>query len=369
MKKTTLFLIFCIALSFAGHAQYLQDFTTAPVGWVSYKGTVTSDPSKWEHYAAGGYMVVSPSDAPTEDWLVTPTAPISATNSKLVFDQTDILAADNKSVLTIRVAEYVDDNTQTDHASFTTVDTQTELEVSNGANGTFSQHAVDLSAYEGKTIYIAFVWQQTQATGDALAIDNVNLIDKNLVAPNAPTTPTPAHNSTNVDLDESNSYSTVLSWVPATTGGTPAIYDLYFSENGADIAYVGSVPETQVAITLNYNSTYNWIVVARNAAGDSSANYSIWTFSTETNPSLSTEEHELNPISVYPNPVVDIINISANTGVDHVEIVNSLGQQVLSLNGNQVFNNKIDLSHLNKGLYLITIKSDNKAKTLKFVKQ
>ncbi|OBQ54184.1 T9SS type A sorting domain-containing protein [Tamlana sp. s12] len=369
MKKTTLLLTLCIAFSFAANAQYLQDFTNPPAGWVSYKGTVTSEQSKWEHYAEGGYMVVSPSDAPTQDWLVTPTAPITATNSKLVFDQTDILAADNKSVLTIRVAEYVDANTQYDHAAFTTVDTQTELEVTNGANGRFSQHAVDLTAYEGKTIYIAFVWEQTQAVGDALAIDNVDLIDKSLTAPNAVINPTPAHNSTNIDLDENNGDSAVLAWEPATTGGAPTSYDIYFSENGSELAYLGSLAETTVAITLNYNSTYNWVVVARNGAGNSGANATVWTFTTETDPSLSTEEHDINAISVYPNPVTDVINIKANTVIDHVEIVNSLGQQVLTLNGGQVFDNRIDLSHLNKGLYLITIKSDNKAKTLKFVKE
>ena len=73
--------------------------------------------------------------------------------------------------------------------------------------------------------------------------------------------------------------------------------------------------------------------------------------------------------SIFPNPVVDMLNIDGNAPIDSIEIVNQLGQSVLEVEGNSVFNNQINLSKLNTGIYFVKVKSDSKIQTLQILKK
>ena len=85
--------------------------------------------------------------------------------------------------------------------------------------------------------------------------------------------------------------------------------------------------------------------------------------------SLSTEDNELKIASVYPNPIKDIVTIETNTTIDGVSIINQLGQQVLTFNKSQIFNNKVDLNSITKGLYFMNIKTENKTQSIKIIKE
>ena len=66
-----------------------------------------------------------------------------------------------------------------------------------------------------------------------------------------------------------------------------------------------------------------------------------------------------------PNPANDFVVLrSASAPINSIVVHNLLGQEVLSLNGfdQQEFN--LDISHLNSGVYMITI---NNLQTLKLV--
>jgi hypothetical protein len=80
--------------------------------------------------------------------------------------------------------------------------------------------------------------------------------------------------------------------------------------------------------------------------------------------SLSNKEILTNDLKVYPNPVAHTIFISGDLGEFSIQIYNALGQEVLSRKNSM----NIDVEHLNKGLYFITISEKNKRTTLKFVK-
>ena len=84
---------------------------------------------------------------------------------------------------------------------------------------------------------------------------------------------------------------------------------------------------------------------------------------------LSIEDFILNDFLVYPNPSKDYINVllpksSANASV---AIYDLFGKQVYRLNA---FNNqKLNVTNLNNGIYLLKVLSLGKTKTKLFVKQ
>lgn len=102
--------------------------------------------------------------------------------------------------------------------------------------------------------------------------------------------------------------------------------------------------------------------------------YSTWTIIADNNPyyfsetcALNTTQFSKNEISIYPNPVVDVLKFSSNLPkIQSIKVFDALGRSVLT---NTVLNsNEIDLQHLEPGFYLITFKSSNGTQTRKFIK-
>lgn len=71
-----------------------------------------------------------------------------------------------------------------------------------------------------------------------------------------------------------------------------------------------------------------------------------------------------NAISVYPNPVVDELNISLNAANSKISIYNALGQKLMEkvANGNLA---KVNVANLAKGVYFVKV---NDGASLKFIK-
>ena len=74
----------------------------------------------------------------------------------------------------------------------------------------------------------------------------------------------------------------------------------------------------------------------------------------QTNP-LSIAENILNDIKVYPNPAKNSINVSSNEKIDFLELYSILGKLILT---EDKTTNKLDVSGLNTGVYLLTIYSE-----------
>ena len=87
-----------------------------------------------------------------------------------------------------------------------------------------------------------------------------------------------------------------------------------------------------------------------------------------TSPNNINEIEANDILSVYPNPVNDILNVFINTDVEvNLNIYNSLGQKVYSINS---WNNhlEIDWSEFPKGVYLIQSTSDQIKSSTRFIK-
>ncbi|MCL6294642.1 S8 family serine peptidase [Jejuia spongiicola] len=76
-----------------------------------------------------------------------------------------------------------------------------------------------------------------------------------------------------------------------------------------------------------------------------------------------------NTISIYPNPAKTFVYVKVPINENKLTITffNVLGKQVLQRSINST-NNQIDISALSKGIYIINAKSNNKAKSFKFIK-
>ena len=79
-------------------------------------------------------------------------------------------------------------------------------------------------------------------------------------------------------------------------------------------------------------------------------------------------DNELLNVSMYPNPTVDRLNISASNTIKNASIFNILGKKVMSLEINKN-SESIDVSSLASGIYLIKYSIDNAIGTAKFIKQ
>ena len=87
--------------------------------------------------------------------------------------------------------------------------------------------------------------------------------------------------------------------------------------------------------------------------------------------SLSVSELELNEtISIYPNPTTDNIKVNLPNSMDKatVTVFNVLGKKVITQEMSAT-NNKIKISHLNSGIYLLKFTNRNVSQTLKLVKE
>ncbi|RQP14481.1 MAG: T9SS C-terminal target domain-containing protein [Chryseobacterium sp.] len=80
----------------------------------------------------------------------------------------------------------------------------------------------------------------------------------------------------------------------------------------------------------------------------------------------TTEVAKTAGLAVYPNPVADILNVATTGKPSTVEVFNASGQKVWSQNNDT---KQIDLSHLAKGVYLLTATVDGKKQSTKFIKE
>ena len=80
---------------------------------------------------------------------------------------------------------------------------------------------------------------------------------------------------------------------------------------------------------------------------------------------LSIDTNKLEKIKIFPNPVNNTLNINSQLFSD-ISIFNTLGQSISNFTVN---NNRIDVSFLNPGIYLIEFKTETSCKILKFIKQ
>jgi hypothetical protein len=250
----------------------------------------------------------------------------------------------------------------------------------------YGEQIIDITSFVGTSTTAHVRFRYTGDYAYYYAIDNVTVQQPTGSAPGACTTPNPLDEATDVVINQytSPSTGTTYKWVEvgfaAGTGDAATSYDVTYSlnsdlsgeENLVDTDYVnvdnnGSLWGTTAAEGWQANTTYYWKVTANNTAG--STDSPIWSFTTGAADPLGVDGFTIEALSVSPNPVKDMITINSPVGFDSVEVFNQLGQLVLKSSSDLMNNNRLDLSALNPGMYLMQINADNKSKTVKIIKE
>jgi hypothetical protein len=129
---------------------------------------------------------------------------------------------------------------------------------------------------------------------------------------------------------------------------------IWYATNANALAGSNPLPSTTVLVNL---TTY----YAVNVVGSCRSN----PLAVAVSITLNTDEYSKISLVLYPNPVIDVLNIDTIAEIKLVEIYNIQGQKVKSTNQKQ-----INVSDLANAMYLIKIQdSDNRITLKKFVKK
>lgn len=79
-----------------------------------------------------------------------------------------------------------------------------------------------------------------------------------------------------------------------------------------------------------------------------------------------SETNKSREINIYPNPVLDILNISGSLLDADFKIYNAAGQKIKA---GKVSGNSVQVQQLTRGIYFIEIKQGEKSNRLKFIKK
>lgn len=140
------------------------------------------------------------------------------------------------------------------------------------------------------------------------------------------------------------------------------------------IADNSNITETKHSVSnLESNTKYYWRVNAINQDGDSDFS-EVWSFTTikaETTNSVNIADFEGETYKIYPNPAKEVLYIESVDRflIDKIELYDVNANLVLSFTPTQQNLQKLDLSNLTSGVYIIKLQKDKDTKFLRFVKE
>lgn len=287
MKKILLIASF-LAIPFLGNSQIFQEnfdgngpgfaaWTLIDVDGLIHDPAVTDfDAGAWIRKNRGGpipnyggpdndFAAMSSSwyapPGTSNDWLISPQITLPAGNAFLQWDSKaqDLTFKDGYKVML------------SPNGGNTVADFTVQLFTIPAENSAWTTRTVNLDAYKGTTVRIAFVNNSTDMF--VLLVDNISVNLQPTAPPNCPTLVAPANGATGI-----NYYVPVpLSWA-ASTGASS--YDVYLGTSPNPTTLLGNVSGTSTTATVLAGTTYYWRVLAKNTAG---ASVGCTDFSFQTN--------------------------------------------------------------------------------------
>ena len=140
-----------------------------------------------------------------------------------------------------------------------------------------------------------------------------------------------------------------------SVAGEWEVLEFDFSNEASGTAALNtSYPFNMASIFFNFGTT-----------GDNETIYRLDNISFGSPISLSMNDNISTSYRLYPNPVVDKINIIGIDGTERVTVTDILGKELFKGLGIQ----EINLSNYGKGSYFITLSKENKNHTFKIIKK
>lgn len=98
--------------------------------------------------------------------------------------------------------------------------------------------------------------------------------------------------------------------------------------------------------------------------GDFSGDFQISAYDA----SLASNTFDNTSFSYYPNPVKDVLNLSYSKNIDKVQVINLIGQEVITKSINAT-TSEVDMSNLPSGTYIVKVTADTQTQTIKVIKE
>lgn len=146
------------------------------------------------------------------------------------------------------------------------------------------------------------------------------------------------------------------------------VYETGANPNTAPVVFTHTVSggvNSIMASGLELSTTYDAYVTRECSSGSSSTSEFV-TFTTDS--VVGIGDFEFTNLTVYPNPALSEVNLSASKVIDEIQVYNLLGQKVLTIkpNSSEVV---VDVSQLTKGTYILKASIEGVTNTIKLVKK
>ena len=131
---------------------------------------------------------------------------------------------------------------------------------------------------------------------------------------------------------------------------------VWYASSADATAGINPIPASQILANTIYYAT-------QTVAGCTSTSSLAVTIVT-----LANQDFDMTQFSYYPNPVIDLLNISYSQDMTNVKVFNVIGQQLFSKEVNAA-STQIDMSAYANGAYFIQVSTENAMKTVRVIKK
>lgn len=174
-----------------------------------------------------------------------------------------------------------------------------------------------------------------------------------------------------VKVSLSSATTEVTSVTFALTGGSAVFNSDFTFGNPGTLTFAPGITEQTVTFTITDDATIENNETINFAISDASN----CMLGTVTSSSIVIKDNDFQGVNgakavnfnVYPNPASQKINVVANENINTINIVNMLGQTVLTVNNNNSMNKSIDITELSAGVYNVIVISENGSSSKRLV--
>jgi len=366
-------------------------FTTFNESWESWTAVSVVGDQIWDRDNSYGFDSTacarmsgySGGALDNEDWLISPAIKLTGISNQTL----DFFSASAYTGPALELFVSTDYDGSGDPNDFTW-DNLTD-QASWPVEGSFfdftSSGQINIASYSEQTIFIAFKFNSTIDGSATWEVDNIRVAGEVVVIPEPTNYPT--------DFIVSGLQEAIqLSWTDATgevvpqgylilittqeeeieipLDGTPVADDTDLSDNMGAINVMAGVG-TYTFIGLSATTTYYAVILPYTNSG------TLIDYKTDFPPpngSATTEEAGIGEyqnslsISLYPNPGNGMLYFDAEKSLSSIQVFNLIGMKVYEINASGS-KGQIDLTALEKGIYMIHLEADNKVITKRIVIQ
>ncbi|MCL1850097.1 MAG: T9SS type A sorting domain-containing protein [Bacteroidetes bacterium] len=163
-------------------------------------------------------------------------------------------------------------------------------------------------------------------------------------------------------IGSDESYCSLFFKIQGRKTSAPILYNVYRE----DTQIASNISETNyIDNGFDYTIKTKWSVTAVCPNGTESSRLSV---TKQPCKPQTINENEIGSFTIVPNPATDKITITAKSNFSKIEVINFLGQTVIS-QSNLNSATTLDVAHLNSGVYFVRIASETGTFVQKFVKQ